>query len=190
VAVPLAVADTLARDIHGLPFLAGPALVVLWLHRDAGAQAAPPPPPAGRVPRHRRPLRTRPMQTLGINYDTGVVVDGTSTRDDFDDRTVRRELEIIAGDLHANAVRVTGDRVDRLEVAAQLASAAGLQVWFSPFLYDLGPDELVERLAACADRAERLRRAAPTSSWSWAARSPCSARASSPARACTAGWPP
>ena len=61
------------------------------------------------------------MQTLGINYDTGVVVDGTSTRNTFDDRTVRRELEIIAGDLHANAVRVTGDRVDRLEVAARNA---------------------------------------------------------------------
>jgi hypothetical protein len=44
-------------------------------------------------------------------------------------------------------------------VAARHASAAGLQVWFSPFLYDLGPDELVERLAACAERAERLRRA-------------------------------
>ena len=38
-AIPLAAADTLARDIHGLPFLAGLALVVLWLHRDAGAQA-------------------------------------------------------------------------------------------------------------------------------------------------------
>ena len=99
------------------------------------------------------------MQTLGINYDTGVVVDGTSTRATFDDRTVRRELEIIAGDLHANAVRVTGDEVDRLEAAARHASAAGLQVWFSPFLYDLGPDELVERLAECAQRAERLRRA-------------------------------
>jgi hypothetical protein len=99
------------------------------------------------------------MQTLGINYDTGVVVDGTSTRNAFDDRTVRRELEIIAGDLHANAVRVTGDRADRLEVAARHASAAGLQVWFSPFLYDLGPDELVERLAAYAERAEQLRRA-------------------------------
>jgi hypothetical protein len=99
------------------------------------------------------------MQTLGINYDTGVVVGGTSTRVDFDDGTVRRELEIIAGDLHANAVRVTGDRVDRLEVAARHASAAGMQVWFSPFLSDLGPDELVERLAGIAERAERLRRA-------------------------------
>jgi hypothetical protein len=34
-----------------------------------------------------------------------------------------------------------------------------MQVWFSPFLSDLGPDELVERLAGIAERAERLRRA-------------------------------
>ncbi len=30
------------------------------------------------------------MRTLGINDDTGVVVDGSSTRNAFDDRTVRR----------------------------------------------------------------------------------------------------
>jgi rhomboid protease GluP len=47
VAIPLAVADTVARDIHGLPFLAGLALTVLWLHRDATAhsRAAPAPRP-------------------------------------------------------------------------------------------------------------------------------------------------
>jgi hypothetical protein len=77
----------------------------------------------------------------------------------FDDGTVRREPEIIADDLHATAVRVTGDRVDRLELAARHASAAGMQVWFSPFVCDLDPDELVEHLAGCARRAELLRRA-------------------------------
>jgi hypothetical protein len=61
------------------------------------------------------------MRTLGINYDTGLVLDGGSTRTTFDEATVRRELEIIAGDLHATAVRVTGDRVDRLELAARHA---------------------------------------------------------------------
>lgn len=42
VAIPLAVAGTLARDIHGLPFLAGLALTVLWLHRDASPQGRAP----------------------------------------------------------------------------------------------------------------------------------------------------
>jgi hypothetical protein len=99
------------------------------------------------------------MRTFGVSYDTGVVVDGDSTRPTFDDGTVRRELEIIADDLHATAVHVTGDRVDRLELAARHASAAGMQVWFSPFVCDLDPDQLVEHLAGCARRAELLRRA-------------------------------
>jgi hypothetical protein len=97
------------------------------------------------------------MRTFGVNYDTGLVVDGRSTRATFDERIVRRELQIVADDLHASAVRITGEDADRLEVAARHASAAGLQVWFSPFVYDLGPDELVAHLAGCAEGAERLR---------------------------------
>jgi hypothetical protein len=99
------------------------------------------------------------MRSFGVDYDTGVVVDGDSTRTGFDDGTVRRELEIIAHDLHVTAVRVTGDRVERLELAARHASAAGMRVWFSPFVCDLDPDQLVEHLAGCARRAELLRRA-------------------------------
>jgi hypothetical protein len=98
------------------------------------------------------------MRTFGVNYDTGLVVAGRSTRTTFDEPIVRRELQIIADDLHATAVRISGEDTARLEVAAEHASAAGLQVWFSPFVYDLGPDELVEHLADCAERAERLRR--------------------------------
>jgi rhomboid protease GluP len=51
VAIPLAVADTLARDIHGLPFLAGLALTVLWLYRDASVQGRPAAPALARRPR-------------------------------------------------------------------------------------------------------------------------------------------
>jgi hypothetical protein len=98
------------------------------------------------------------VRTLGVNYDTGLVVEGRSTRRTFDEPVVQRELRIVAEDLHATAVRITGDDSDRLEVAATHAAAVGLQVWFSPFLYDLEPDELVERLVADAVRAERLRR--------------------------------
>jgi hypothetical protein len=98
------------------------------------------------------------VRTFGVNYDTGLVVDGRSTRATFDEPIVRREVQIIADDLHATAVRVSGEDTDRLEVAAGYASAAGLQVWFSPFVYDFGPDQLVEHLAGCAARAERLRR--------------------------------
>jgi hypothetical protein len=68
-------------------------------------------------------------------------------------------MRIIHDDLHCNAVRITGGHVDRLEIAASHAAAAGLEVWWSPFTNDLTTDELLALLADCAERAERLRQA-------------------------------
>jgi hypothetical protein len=98
------------------------------------------------------------MRAKGINYDTGFINKGTSSREPFDVAVVTREMQIIRDDLHCNAVRVTGGDVQRLEVAAGIAAAAGLEVWFSPFTCDLTFDEMLDLLADCAERAERLRR--------------------------------
>jgi rhomboid protease GluP len=51
-ALPLAIADTLLRDIHGLPFLAGLVLATLWLHQDAATHR-----PGAARPRRPRPAR-------------------------------------------------------------------------------------------------------------------------------------
>jgi membrane associated rhomboid family serine protease len=40
-AIPLAILDTALGDIHGLPFLAGLALAVVWFVRDAGRVGSP-----------------------------------------------------------------------------------------------------------------------------------------------------
>ena len=72
------------------------------------------------------------MRNYGINYDTGITADGDCTRKSFDDAVVQRELQIIASDLHATAVRVTGDDPRRLARAGEHALAAGLELWFSP----------------------------------------------------------
>jgi hypothetical protein len=71
---------------------------------------------------------------------------------------VERELRVIRQDLHCNAVRLTGGDPDRLEFAATHAAGAGLEAWLSPFTCDLTTDELLDLLADCAERAERLRR--------------------------------
>jgi hypothetical protein len=98
------------------------------------------------------------MRGKGINYDTGFINNaGVSTHEPFDPEIVRREMRIIREDLHCNAVRITGGDVDRLEIAAIHAAAAGLEVWFCPFTCDLTTDELLDFLADCAERAERLR---------------------------------
>src|SRR5215469_18526514 len=101
---------------------------------------------------HKRSLRAR-----GIGYDTGFSLDGVTHRP-FDHELVRRELQIIRDDLHCTAVRLFGNDLDRLESAARYAAGLGLEVWFSPFTYQLGPEEMLALLADAAERAERIRR--------------------------------
>ncbi|HEX7980294.1 MAG TPA: hypothetical protein VF461_16910 [Gemmatimonadaceae bacterium] len=97
------------------------------------------------------------MKTKGINFDTGFLSKGTTTREPFDSEVVRREMQIIRDDLHCTAVRITGGDPDRLEIAARHAADAGLEVWFCPFTNGLTQDELLAVLADCAERAERIR---------------------------------
>src|SRR5918997_1915221 len=98
------------------------------------------------------------MRGRGINYDTGFFNKGRSSREPFHPAIVRRELQIIRDDLHCNAVRVTGGDPARLEITARIAAEAGLEVWFSPFTCDLTYEEMLDLLADCAERVERLRR--------------------------------
>ena len=97
------------------------------------------------------------MRGKGINYDTGFFPGGRDSRPGFDPETARRELRVIADDPHCTAVRISGAVPDRLEAAAQAAADAGLEVWFSPFPCEATREELLEILADCARRAERIR---------------------------------
>jgi hypothetical protein len=97
------------------------------------------------------------MRARGMNYDTGFINKGTSSREPFDIAVVARELRIIRDDLHCNAVRITGGDPRRLESAARIAAEVGLEVWFSPFTCDLTEEEMLDLLADCAECAERLR---------------------------------
>src|SRR5262249_53188309 len=104
------------------------------------------------VVQHKRSLRAK-----GIGYDTGFSLDGV-TRRPFDHEIVRRELQIIRDDLHCTAVRLFGNDLDQLEFAAGHAADLGLEVWFSPFTYQLDAEEMLRLLADAAERAERIRR--------------------------------
>ena len=100
------------------------------------------------------------MRGRGITYDTGFFrsASSASTREPFDPEVVGRELRVIGEEPHCNAVRVTGGDPDRLELAASHAAEVGLEVWLSPFTCDLTTGQLLDLLADCAGRAERLRR--------------------------------
>jgi len=82
---------------------------------------------------------------------------GRNWRPDFDPRVVHRELEIIRNDLHCNAVRIQGLDLDRLVTASDDALQQGLEVWFSPELWDRGADETLAYVVEGAVRAEQLR---------------------------------
>jgi hypothetical protein len=106
-------------------------------------------------------------QTLsrkGINYDVGTFTRGknaASSRDEFTPAIIKREMEIIKNDLHCNAIRISGQDLSRLTVAAQYAIEQGLEVWFSPALIDAPEKETLSYFAECAKAAEKLREQSP-----------------------------
>lgn len=97
------------------------------------------------------------MRARGIGYETGFTLNGVTSRP-FDEALVRRELRIIRDDLHCNAVRLFGNDLDRLEAAAGYAADLGLEIWFTPWPWELGGAEMLAMLIDAASRAERIRR--------------------------------
>jgi hypothetical protein len=63
---------------------------------------------------------------------------------------VRRELQIIRDDLHANAVRVIGSDIGRMTAVAEVALELDLEVWFSPAFFEYSPEETATRLVEAA----------------------------------------
>ncbi|MFJ7496099.1 hypothetical protein ACIQZB_33995 [Streptomyces sp. NPDC097727] len=74
------------------------------------------------------------MKYFGVCYDVGLRFSGTNTSslEPFDPARVEHDMRAIAGQLHANAVRIEGEDIGRLLTAGRMAHAAGLAVFLSP----------------------------------------------------------
>jgi len=96
------------------------------------------------------------MNRKGVSYDVGSVM-GFNWRPSFKPEEVRRELQIIKEDLHCNAVRISGQDIARLTIAAQYAVEQGLEVWFYPTMWDRSPEETLQYLVRAARAAEEVR---------------------------------
>ena len=96
------------------------------------------------------------MKRKGVCYDVGREMLGRSWRPDFDGNVARRELDIIRNDLHCNAVRLQGRDPERLRTAAEFALSLGLEVWFSPELWDHEAGETLAYLGPAARTAHTL----------------------------------
>ena len=82
---------------------------------------------------------------------------GFNWRPNFKPEQVRRELQIIKDDLHCNAVRISGRDLGRLEMASGDALEQGLEVWFSPTIWDRSPEDTLRYLVRAAEAAEEIR---------------------------------
>jgi hypothetical protein len=101
------------------------------------------------------------LSRKGINYDVGTYTRGnnnSSSREKFDPEVVKREIEIIKNTLHCNAIRISGQDLSRLMMAAEFAAEQGLEVWFSPAYIDATEQETLLYFAECAMAAEKLRK--------------------------------
>ena len=95
------------------------------------------------------------MKLKGVCYDSGSYM-AFNWRPDFDVGTVRRELEIVSKDLHCNAVRITGRDIGRLTTSTREALEQGLEVWFSPTVWDKGKGATLAEIVKAAGEAEKL----------------------------------
>jgi len=100
------------------------------------------------------------MRRRGVCYDVGRYLYG-DWRKDYDPQTVHRELEIIRDDLHCNAVRICSKDLGRLAVASEDALRLGLEVWFSPELWNKNPRTTLAYTVEAAKVAEKLARRHP-----------------------------
>jgi hypothetical protein len=101
------------------------------------------------------------MNRKGVCYDVGRVLMGGNWRPKFDLETVHRELTIIKDDLYCNAVRIQGFDIDRLVTASEVGLSLGLEVWFSPEMWDRSQSETLEYVVKAAEKAESLRQRWP-----------------------------
>jgi hypothetical protein len=103
------------------------------------------------------------LRQRGVVYDVGRSMGALSVswRPDYSPAVMRRELDIIRADLHANAVRLGGRDVGRLLAAAEYAASIGLDVWMGPELWNATPERTLRYISAAAAAAEPLFRRWP-----------------------------
>jgi hypothetical protein len=106
-------------------------------------------------------LRSPNSETLklrGVVYDVGLNFTGTGFLvEPFDPELVQHDMRAIATELQANAVRIEGEEIGRLIIAAKAAHDNKLAVYFNPWKMNGTLEETKEYLVEGARAAEQLR---------------------------------
>lgn len=103
------------------------------------------------------------MRLKGVVYDVGRAMGPWSPnwRPDYSRALMRRELNVIQTDLHANAVRLASRDPRRLLEAADYAISIGLHVLIGPELWNATPQQTLRYVTEVAAAAEPLFRRFP-----------------------------
>ncbi|KAL4885722.1 hypothetical protein BJY04DRAFT_179118 [Aspergillus karnatakaensis] len=98
------------------------------------------------------------MKYRGVVYDVGLnfTGDGFSV-EPFNPNLVEHDMRAIRQDLYANAVRIEGEEIHRLETAARIAHAMGLTVLFNPWKMNADVEDTRSYMELAAITAEKLR---------------------------------
>lgn len=98
------------------------------------------------------------LRQRGVVYDVGRAMGALSInwRPDYSPARMRRELEVIRDDLHANAVRLCGRDPQRLLTAVEYAASLGLDVWVCPELWNAPPKQTLRYITEAAAATEPL----------------------------------
>ena len=98
------------------------------------------------------------MKYRGVVYDVGLNFSGTGfSVEPFNPDLVECDMKTIANELHANAVRIEGEEIVRLEIAARSAHSMGLKVFFNPWKMNATIEETRAYFEEAAKTGERLR---------------------------------
>lgn len=102
--------------------------------------------------------KTNAPRFWGVVYDVGLNFTGTGySVEPFNPALVKHDMHVIATQLHANAVRIEGEDVSRLVLAARAAHDVGLAVYFNPWKMNATAEETRDYLSEAAKAAEELR---------------------------------
>lgn len=99
------------------------------------------------------------LRVKGVTYDVGMpTIKGGLTRETLPFDVVKREMQVIFDELHCNAIRITGQDIERLKMVADIAARRGLDIWLSPSLHDATEQETFNQIIETACVCEELRK--------------------------------
>lgn len=105
------------------------------------------------------PAKNQNMTYRGIVYDVGLLFNKGLPYSvaNYDPTLAAHDIRTIARELHANAIRIEGEEIDRLVSAARFAHQEGLSVFFNPWKMNVPAAELPNYFEKAAIAAETLR---------------------------------